>query len=169
MLSALLLYIASISQPEKAQRAEGGDAQEDTTLDRATAMEDCSRLALEADQSLPIARAVREALTVLSATVSTSSSSASPHVVATVSSEVASAVVEAEELVDELLSVIQVSCYECFHDFRIQNHRLITFSSLPFQSLFTHGLCSPLVHIHHPSDEDDRDYSLITRPPMRLC
>lgn len=81
---------------------------EDTTLDRATAMEDCSRLALEAEQSSPIARAIGEALAVLSATVSVPSSKASAAEVATVSSEVASAVGEAEELVDGLLRVIQV-------------------------------------------------------------
>ncbi|CAN0002365.1 unnamed protein product [Scytosiphon promiscuus] len=95
--------------PEKAQRPQGesGDAQVDTTLDRATAMEDCSRLALEAEQSLPIARTVGEALAVLGATVSTSSRSASPQVVAAVSLEVVSALIEAEELVDDLLRVIQ--------------------------------------------------------------
>lgn len=71
-------------------------------------IEDCSRLALEAQQSLPISRAVGEALAVLSATVS-STSNVSSQVIATVSAEVASAVVEAEELVDDLLRVIQVS------------------------------------------------------------
>ncbi|CAM9242814.1 unnamed protein product, partial [Hapterophycus canaliculatus] len=93
--------------PGKTQRAEDGDAQEDTTLDRATAMEDCSRLALEAEHSMPIARTVGEALAVLSATVSATSGSASAQAAAAVSSEVASAVVEAEELVDDLLSAIQ--------------------------------------------------------------
>lgn len=96
------------SQPGKALGIEGGDTQADTTLDRAAAIEDCSRLALEAEQSLPIARTVGEALAVLSATVSNTSNT-SPQVVATVSSEVASAVVEAEELVDDLLRVLQVS------------------------------------------------------------
>lgn len=81
----------------------------DTTLDRATAMEDCSRLALEAEQSLPVAQTVGEALAVLTSTLSVASSDTPPQVVTTVSSEVASAVVEAEELVDDLLSVIQVS------------------------------------------------------------
>ena len=71
-------------------------------------MEDCSRLALEADQSLPIAQTVGEALAVLSTTFSVAKSSTSPQVVTTASSEVASAVVEAEELVDDLLRVIQV-------------------------------------------------------------
>ncbi|CBN74280.1 conserved unknown protein [Ectocarpus siliculosus] len=93
--------------PGAAQHDEEGGALEDTTLDRATAMEDCSRLALEAEQSSPIARAIGEALAVLSATVSVPSSKASPAEVAAVSSEVASAVGEAEELVDGLLRVIQ--------------------------------------------------------------
>lgn len=78
-------------------------------MDRATAMEDCSRLALEAEQSLPIAQTVGEALSVLSATLSVDSSRAPSQVVTTVSSEVASAVAEAEELVDDLLQAIQVS------------------------------------------------------------
>lgn len=95
-------------QPGEAPSIGGDDTQADTTLDRATAMEDCSRLAHEAEQSLPIARIVGEALAVLSATVS-SRSNVSSQVFATVSAEVASAVVEAEELVDDLLRVIQVS------------------------------------------------------------
>lgn len=74
-------------------------------------MEDCSRLALEAEQSLPIAQTVGEALAVLSTTVSVTSSHTPAQVVTTVTSEVASAVVEAEELVDDLLRVIQVSPY----------------------------------------------------------
>lgn len=83
----------------------------DTTLDRATAMEDCSRLALEAEQSLPIAQTVGEALAVLSSALSVASSLTTPQVMTTVSSEVASAVVEAEEYVDDLLRVIQVSSH----------------------------------------------------------
>lgn len=70
-------------------------------------MENCSRLALEAEQSLPIAQTIGEAVAVLSATLSVTP----PQAVTTVSSEVASAVVEAEELVDDLLRVIQVSSY----------------------------------------------------------
>ncbi|CAM9421502.1 unnamed protein product [Ectocarpus fasciculatus] len=95
--------------PGAAQHDEEGGVLEDTTLDRATAMEDCSRLALEAEQSSPIARAIGEALAVLSATVSAPSSKAkaSPAEVAALSSEVASAVGEAEELVNGLLRVIQ--------------------------------------------------------------
>eukprot|EP00903_Cladosiphon_okamuranus_P014632 g13568.t1 len=79
----------------------------DTTLDRATAMEDCSRLALEAEQSLPIAQTVAEALAVLSSTLSVASTRTPTQVATTVSSEVASAVIEAEKLVDDLLRVIQ--------------------------------------------------------------
>lgn len=74
-------------------------------------MEDCSRLALEAKQSLPIAQTVGEALAVLSSTLSGTGSNTPRQVVTTVSSEVASAVVEAEELVDDLLRVIQVSSH----------------------------------------------------------
>lgn len=134
----LCLCIPSL-QPEKAQRAEGGDTQGDTTLDRATAMEDCSRLALEAEQSLPIARTVGEALAVLSTTVSTRSSSVSPQVIAAVSSEVASAVIEAEELVDDLLRVIQVSCRSFFHDVRSKVQTIIICSSRyrPFAFTFS--------------------------------
>lgn len=97
-------------QPSKEPSVEGSETlAADTTLDRATAMEDCSRLALEAEQSLPVAQTVGEALAVLTSTLSVASSDTPPQVVTTVSSEVASAVVEAEELVDDLLSVIQVS------------------------------------------------------------
>lgn len=59
---------------------------------------------------MPIARALGEALAVLGATVS-STSNMSSRVIVTVSAEVASAVVEAEELVDDLLGVIQVSSH----------------------------------------------------------
>lgn len=92
----------------------------DTTFDRATAMEDCSRLALEAEQSLPIAQTVGEALAVLS--LSVTSSHTSPQLATTVSSEVASAVVEAEELVDDLLRVIQVSSRHVLAPWAILNH-----------------------------------------------
>lgn len=74
-------------------------------------MEDCSRLALEAEQSLPISQTIGEALAVLRTTMSVTSSQTATQMVTTVSSEVASAVVEAEELVDNLLGVIQVSSY----------------------------------------------------------
>lgn len=77
-------------------------------------MEDCSRLALEAEQSLPIAQTVGEALAVLSTTLSVTSSHTPTQAVTTVSSEVASAVVEAEELMDDLLRVIQVSSSHMF-------------------------------------------------------
>eukprot|EP00752_Nemacystus_decipiens_P011881 g10535.t1 len=100
------------SAPPKEPSVEGSETSAtDTTLDRATAMEDCSRLALEAEQSLPIAQTVGEALAVLSSTLSVTSSHNPPQdpqqVATTVSSEVASAVIEAEELVDDLLRVIQ--------------------------------------------------------------
>lgn len=104
--------VRTTSQPTKEPNVEGSEnSAADTTLDRATAMEDCSRLALEAEQSLPIAQTIGEALAVLSTTLSVTSSHTRPQVAMTVSSEVASAVVEAEELVDDLLSVIQVSSH----------------------------------------------------------
>lgn len=84
----------------------------DKTADRETAIEDCSRLALEAEQSVPIARNIGEALAVLSITVSMTNSNSPSQVVATVSSEVASAVVEAEGLMDDLLKVIQVGSHD---------------------------------------------------------
>lgn len=78
-------------------------------MDRADAIEDCSRLALEAEQSLPLAQAVGEAVAVLDATILAGTRNLSPTVVVAVSAEVASAVTEAESLVDGILRVIQVS------------------------------------------------------------
>lgn len=88
--------------------SSGGDTQASPTLDRAAALEDCTRLALEAEQSLPIAQAVGESLTVLDCTVLATSRSLSSHEIAAISAEVASAVTEAEGLIDGLLQVIQV-------------------------------------------------------------
>lgn len=73
------------------------------------AAEDCSRLAHEATQSLPIAQAMGEALSVLNVTVLSTDGTFSVDAIATVSGEVVSAVIEAEGLVDGLLRVIQVS------------------------------------------------------------
>ncbi len=99
-------------KPSNTRGVEGEDTQAvGKTADRESAIEDCSRLALEAEQSLPIARNIGEALAVLSFTVSMANSSSPSQVVATVSSEVASAVVEAEGLVDDLLKVIQVGSH----------------------------------------------------------
>ena len=96
-------------QPTNLTSDEGGEeVQPDPTLDRAALMEDCSRLALETEQSLPIAQTVREALAVLDATVLVAGSNMSPDAVLAVSAEVASSVTEAEGLVDGLLGVIQV-------------------------------------------------------------
>lgn len=102
------------SQPSNSTSFDGDDTEVvDSTVDRETAIEDCSRLALEAEQSLPIVWTVGEALAVLGITVSMTSSSSTPlQVVTTVSSEVASAMVEAEGLVDDLLKVIQVSSHD---------------------------------------------------------
>ena len=101
-------------QPSNSTSFDGDDTEVvDSTVDRETAIEDCSRLALEAEQSLPIVWTVGEALAVLGITVSMTSSSSTPlQVVTTVSSEVASAMVEAEGLVDDLLKVIQVSSHD---------------------------------------------------------
>lgn len=83
-------------------------------MDRAAAVEDCSRLALEAEQSSTITQAVGEALAVLKSTVVVVDGSLSPDGLTTVSAEVASAVAEAEGLVDGILRVIQVSARVCF-------------------------------------------------------
>ncbi|CAM9139039.1 unnamed protein product [Sphacelaria rigidula] len=89
-------------------------------LDRTTVIEDCTRLAREAEESTPIARVVGEALAVL--TVTTLKSGISSHQpqdnsgsgddfsaekIAGVSAEVLSAANEAEKLVDGLLRVLQ--------------------------------------------------------------
>jgi len=111
----------TLLQPSNTPGVEGEDTQAGgETADRETAMEDCSRLAIEAEQSLPIARTIGEALAVLNITVLMTNSSSSSQVAATVSSEVASAVVEAEELVDDLLKVIQVSSTGFSHKRRLQ-------------------------------------------------
>lgn len=79
------------------------------TFDHAAALEDCSRLGHEATQSLPIAQAMGEALTVLNVTVLATDGTFPVDAASTVSGEVVSAVIEAEGLVDGLLRVIQVS------------------------------------------------------------
>lgn len=98
----------AVLQPANLSGEEGEELQADPTLDRAAVMEDCSRLALETEQMLPIAQTVGEALAVLDSTVLVAGSNMSPHAVAAVSAEVASSVTEAEGLVDGLLGVIQV-------------------------------------------------------------
>lgn len=98
-------------QPANSSGEEGEEVQADPTLDRAAVMEDCSRLALETEQSLPIAQTVGEALAVLGSTVLVAGTNLSPHAVAAVSAEVASSVTEAEGLVDGLLGIIQVRTY----------------------------------------------------------
>ena len=101
----------AVWQPANLSGEEGEEVQADLTLDRAAVMEDCSRLALETEQSLPIAQTVGEALAVLGSTVLVTGTNMSPHAVAAVSAEVASLVTEAEGLVDGLFGVIQVrSC-----------------------------------------------------------
>lgn len=88
---------------------DDGDAKVTPALDRAATMEDCSRFSHEAEQSLIIAKAVGEALAVLNCTVVAANGKLFPNVVTAVSAEVASAVTEAEGLVDDLLRVIEVS------------------------------------------------------------
>lgn len=106
------------------EEAEGqGHASMDVAspLNRTTAMEDCSRLAREAEESTPIALVVGEALAVLNVTTlnvdiatlqpsdgTVSSGSISAEKLAGVSTEVASVAKEAERLVDGLLRVLQV-------------------------------------------------------------
>lgn len=104
---------------------EGSDGETRPPLDRATAMEDCSRLVREAEESLPIAHVVSEALmvlniTALNANIATleegagrmvSTKHLSADTAAVVNAEVASAVTEAEGLVDGLLRVIQAGFY----------------------------------------------------------
>ncbi|CAM9412038.1 unnamed protein product [Ascophyllum nodosum] len=79
------------------------------TVDRAGAMEDCARLLREAEESLSLAQTSGEALAVLRSTVLAASNEWSSRAAAEVSVEVASAVNEAEGLVDGLLRVIQAS------------------------------------------------------------
>ena len=89
-----------------------GDDSEDKnelTVDRAGAMEDCARLLREAEESLSLAQTSGEALAVLRSTVLAASNEWSSRAAAEVSVEVASAVNEAEGLVDGLLRVIQAS------------------------------------------------------------
>lgn len=111
----------AVWQPANLSGEEGEEVQADLTLDRAAVMEDCSRLALETEQSLPIAQTVGEALAVLGSTVLVTGTNMSPHAVAAVSAEVASLVTEAEGLVDGLFGVIQVRSHltlVCFDDER---------------------------------------------------
>lgn len=97
-----------LPQPGDGPGDEGGDAQAIPTIDRAAAMEDCSRLVNEAEQSAPLVQATGEALAVLTSTVLAASPALSPEAAAGVSAEVVSAVTDAEGLVDGLLRVIQV-------------------------------------------------------------
>lgn len=85
------------------------EEKDEQTVDRAVAMEDCSRLLREAEESVPLAETSREALAVLASTLLVVGDPLSLQAAAAVSVGVASAVTEAEGLVDELLRVIQAS------------------------------------------------------------
>jgi len=85
------------------------EEKDEQTVDRAVAMEDCSRLLREAEESVPLAETSREALAVLATTLLVVGDPLSLQAAAAVSVGVASAVTEAEGLVDELLRVIQAS------------------------------------------------------------
>lgn len=107
-------------QAADAYKDTDADIEATPPLDRTAAMEDCARFALEADESQVIAKIVGEALKLLNVTTrngGTASSKGERIVsctgllsdeIAIVSAEVASAVTEAEGLVDGLLRVIEV-------------------------------------------------------------
>lgn len=118
-ISTFILRCAQ--QPTDVSTDEDACAEVVQPLDRTTVIEDCTRLAREAEESTPIARVVGEALAVL--TVTTLKSGISSHQpqdnsgsgddfsaekIAGVSAEVLSAANEAEKLVDGLLRVLQV-------------------------------------------------------------
>lgn len=94
---------------DKGQKDHHEEDKDEQAVDRAAAMEDCSRLLREAEESVPLAETSREALAVLGSTLLVAGGPLSPQAAAAVSVGVASAVTEAEGLVDELLRVIQAS------------------------------------------------------------
>lgn len=118
-------------QPATGSRSGDNDQENKLPTDRISAMEDCSRLAREADASLPIVNVMGNALMLLSSTVNNSGTALfqnrdpapgenlSAEVAAMVSAEASSAVTEAEGLMDSLLRVIQVidsaHAYNCQH------------------------------------------------------
>lgn len=110
-----------MQQPTDVSTDEDAGAEMLQPLDRTTAIEDCTRLAREAEDSVPIARVVGEALAVLTVTTLKGGISTqqpqdssgfgddfSAEKIAGVSAEVLSAANEAEKLVDGLLRVLQV-------------------------------------------------------------